>query len=124
MTLPGGPQALDALRWRDEILQALYWMRGEGLASEVTPAMLADFLVVEPATVSHYLAQLAADGYLSEGDGVYRLTRLGLAEGSRSFADAFGDYIRQGHMECGPGCWCIDPKHAGEPCPSGGHRDD
>ena len=114
-----GADALEALRWRDEILQALYWMRGEGLAHEVAPAMLADFLVAEPATIADHMAQLAHDGYL-EGDGAYRLTRLGLAEASRSFRDAFGDYVRQGHMECGPGCWCTDPKHAGEPCPSGG----
>ncbi len=33
--------ALDALYWRAEILQALYWMRGEGLADAVAPASRA-----------------------------------------------------------------------------------
>jgi hypothetical protein len=28
--------ALDALFWRDEILQVMFWMRGEGLAEVVS----------------------------------------------------------------------------------------
>ena len=32
--------------------------------------------------------------------------------------DEFADFIKPAHAECGPGCWCKDPNHAGEPCPS------
>jgi hypothetical protein len=115
---PGGAEALDALYWQAEILQALYWMQGEGLASDITPGRLADFLVADQATVADQLERLAHDGYLEVLDGPrYRLSELGRVEGGRSFHDEFADFIRPAHAECGPGCWCQDPKHAGEPCP-------
>ncbi len=116
--LVNGPAALDELYWRAEILQALYWMRGEGLATDVTPAALAEFLVAEPALVTEQLARLTADGYLERAADGYRLTPLGVAEGGRSFQDEFDGLIRPAHGECGPRCWCKDPKRAGEPCPS------
>ena len=46
-----GAEALDELYWTAEILQALYWMRGEGLAEAGAPAALAQFLVADGATV-------------------------------------------------------------------------
>jgi hypothetical protein len=111
--------ALDGLYWRAEILQAMYWMRGEGLADDVTPVALAEFLVAEPRVVLEQCAELVSEGFLDVWDGPrYRLTELGMAEGGRSFQDEFADYIHPAHAECGPGCWCKDPKHAGEPCPS------
>ena len=119
--IPDGAAALDGLYWRAEILQAVYWMDGEGLASEVAPVALAAFLVADQASVARQLAQLAADGYLQVVDGPrYRLTPLGRTEGGRSFRDEFADFMRgkPAHAECGPGCWCKDPNHAGEPCPS------
>jgi hypothetical protein len=115
---PDGAEALDALYWRAEILQALYWMQGEGLAAEVAPVALAEFLVADPATVAGRLERLAADGYLEATGPRYRLSALGLVEGGRSFRDEFADYLRPAHAACGPGCWCRDPRHAGEPCPS------
>ena len=119
MTLQAsGQEALEALRWRDEILQALFWMRGEGLAAEVAPVGLAGFLGADPADIDRHFELLVADGYLEPGPGgTYRLTAQGAAEGGRSFQDEFADFVRVGHYECGPGCWCKDPKHAGEPCP-------
>jgi len=116
-----GADALDALYWRAEILQALYWMRGEGLADAVAPASLASFLAAEPATVDRELRRLTEDGYLvgvDRGAVQYRLTDRGVAEGGRSFHDEFAAMTRPAHGECGPACWCRDPKHAGEPCPS------
>ncbi len=136
-----GHHALDLLYWRAEILQAMYWMRGEGLATDVEARRLAEFLGADAATVQRHLRQLAIDGYVevieetgdvdgasaARSDGhplptVYRLTSFGLAEGKRSFDDEFADYIHQAHGECGRGCWCKDPAHAGEPCPNEGPR--
>lgn len=121
----GGREALDELFWRAEILQALYWMRGEGLADAVEPAMLAGFLVAEPALIAGYLGRLAGEGYLeplAAADDApparYRLTPRGVSEGGRSFHDEFADLIHQGHGECAPGCACHHPEHAGQPCPS------
>ena len=132
MALTNGRQALDELYWRAEILQALYWMRGEGLAAEVAPPALAEFLVAEPVVMADQMQRLTADGYLeavgSRQSAVgsnssplataYRLTPLGIAEGGRSFRDEFEGLTRRAHGECGPTCWCKDPDHAGDPCPS------
>lgn len=111
--------ALDALFWRAEILQAMYWMRGEGINAEVEPIRLAEFLSAEVETVSEQMGLLDSDGYLECLDGSrYALTASGVAEGARSFADEFADLTRAAHYECAPGCWCHDPDHIGEPCPS------
>ena len=136
-----GAEALNELYWTAEILQALYWMRGEELAREVTPASLAEFLVADGAVVVEQMRRLAAEGYLeamtddctgarlpavpAEGGAcphtAYRLTPMGVAEGGRSFRDEFEGLTKQAHGECGPRCWCKDPDRAGEPCPS--HED-
>ena len=118
-----GAAALDALYWRDEILKALFWMRGEGLADAVEPADLARFLAVDEATVVKELQRLAADGYLQVRPAwhpavTYGLTPLGMEEGGRGFKDEFEGLTRQAHGECAPGCTCQDPEHQGEPCPS------
>ena len=116
-----GREALDELFWRDEILQAMYWLRGESLADAVGTAQLAQFLVADRRAIGRHLARLAAGGYLEPVPGRprrYRLTELGRQEGGRSFRDEFAALTRPGHGACAPGCWCHDPKHAGEPCPS------
>ena len=116
---PDGNTALDELYWRQEILQAMYWMRGEGLAAEVDPTGLAAFLAVDPVTIAQHMLRLHDEGYIEARGTAYRMSPLGLEEGGRSFSDEFADYIRPAHAECGKGCWCKDPKHAGEPCPNG-----
>jgi hypothetical protein len=117
----GGAEALDALYWRDEILQALYWLHGEGLADAVDPARLAELLVADGSVVATELERLAAGGYVDAVPGprsAYRLTELGRLEGGRSFRDEFAGLTRQAHGECGEGCWCNDPERQGEPCPT------
>lgn len=106
---------VDELFWRDEVLQALFWLRGEGLASASTAADLARFLVADEATIALVLAGLEGDGYVEPG---YRLTELGMREGGRRFRDEFAGLTQQAHGECGPGCWCHDPEHESEPCPA------
>ena len=114
-TDPADP--LEELRWRSEILQAMYWMRGEGLGDDVEVSALANFLAVDAPSVALQMRELHASGYLERTTAGYRLSQLGTQEGGRSFQDEFADYIRPAHGECGAGCWCKDPKHAGEPCP-------
>lgn len=128
-----GAEALDFLFWKGEILQALYWMQGEGLAETVDSAALARFLVEEPALIARHIERLTAEGYLEPAPPSpaerksgrvgarelrYRLTPLGLREGGRSFQDEFAELTQPGHGECAPGCWCHNTEHAGEPCPS------
>lgn len=120
-----GAAALDALFWRDEILQALYWLTGEGLADAVDAERLAELIVAEPSVVRAELERLTTDGYLEHTAAAaagapprYRLTDLGHREGGRRFRDEFDGLTRQAHGECGPGCWCNDPRQTGEPCPA------
>lgn len=115
-------EAVDALFWRAEILQALYWMRGEGLASEAGPQDLAGFLAADPVTIARELGRLAIEGFLDvelsrENDPRYRLSPTGVEEGGRAFHDEFADVTHPAHWECCEDCWCHDPDHAGEPCP-------
>lgn len=110
--------AVDDLFWRGEILQAMFWMRGEGLGLVVAAERLAEFLVAEPSIVRVQMDVLVEDGYLSPSDAGYALTTHGIVEGARSFHDEFASLTRPAHYECGPGCWCQDPDHVGEPCPN------
>jgi hypothetical protein len=101
---------LEALYWRDELLQIIYWFRGEGLGEAVTPADLLPFLNAEEQLVAEHLDCLAEDGYATRLDGAparYQLTELGIREGGRRFADEFVGLTGQAHGECSdPNCSC------------------
>jgi len=120
-TVADGKAALDALYWRAEILQAMFWMRGEGIDSKVEPRRLAEFLAVDPADIEAQMLDLAIQGFLLEVSTEprrYELSPRGVAEGGRSFQDEFANLTHAAHYGCAPGCWCHDPDHVGEPCPS------
>lgn len=101
---------LDALRWRDELLQILYWLRGEGLGDAVGAADLLPFLPADEALIAEHLARLAAEGFAEvSGDSPprYSLTPVGMREGGRRFADEFAGLTGQAHGECNnPDCAC------------------
>jgi hypothetical protein len=100
---------LEALRRRDEILQVMFWLRGEGLAHAATVADLRRFLDETAATdLEADLDQLSAAGMVEpSGEQSYRLSTQGLAEGGRRFADEFADYVHAGHGACSdPDCDC------------------
>jgi hydrogenase maturation protease len=97
---------LDALRRRDEVLQVMFWLQGEGFGPDVAVADILRFVDDERA-VRAALDHLADDGQLQPvdaGDGParYRLTADGLREGRRRFLDEFEPYLaRHAHGECG-----------------------
>lgn len=101
---------LDDIRWRDELLQVLYWFRGEGLGDAVTPQQLLAFLPASVESIREHLDHLAADGYVTTVAGQpehYRLTDWGVKEGGRRFADEFAGLTGQAHGECNnPNCSC------------------
>ena len=110
--------AFSAIYWRDEILQLMYWLKGEGLLEAVAPDDLRRFLEAAPERLGELLTQLVRDGYLEpvEGDAPrYRLSSLGIAEGRRRFVDEFAALLgRESHIVCGdPGCDC---QTSGETC--------
>jgi hypothetical protein len=107
---------LEVLRVRDEVLQAMYWMRSEGLADASTAAALASFLAVPAGTLAPYLDRFVADGLLSSDEHGYALTEEGAQLGRRGFAEEFADLTRPGHGECDDDCWCHESPEAAAEC--------
>jgi DNA-binding IclR family transcriptional regulator len=107
---------LDALKIREEVLQAMYWMRSEGFGDSPTPAELARFLAVPKETLAVYLARFADEGYLVQVEVGYSLTERGSELGKRSFAEEFADLTRQAHGECDDDCWCHESPEEAARC--------
>lgn len=113
---PPKSAALRALYWRSEILQVMYWLRGEGLGDVVDAGLLERFLGVDADVGVTYLDQLVRDGYLEAVAGGYRLSDTGLAEGRTEFAMSFADLTRPAHGECSADCWCHASVEEAEAC--------
>ena len=99
---------LEALRMRDEVLQAMYWMRSEGLADAPDAQELARFLAVPVDTLGPYLERFVRDGYLRRTTAGFGLSPGGEEIGKRTFAAEFADLTRPSHGECDEDCWCHD----------------
>lgn len=102
--------------WQDEILQVMYWMRGEGFGEKVTIEQLKKFLAASDEILAANLSQLEKNALVSfDFSDTYELTQSGVREGGRRFADEFDGMLRQGHYECNdPHCDCNDPEADGE----------
>lgn len=107
---------LDALKVRDEVLQAMYWMRSEGLGETPSAAELARFLAVPAATLIPYLERFVDEGYLERAGDDFGLTTLGIESGKSTFADEFADLTRPSHGECDADCWCHDSPEEAARC--------
>jgi hypothetical protein len=94
--------------WKDEILQVLFWMNGEGLGSEVTAAQMLPFLNTSEENLKYHIRKLTSEGFLIQGENTseldYGLSEAGKKEGGRNFAEAFQGMQKAGHGECGPDC--------------------
>ena len=96
---------------QDEILQVMYWLRGEKLAADVSATDLARFVGLGELEIAAALERLAVLGLVrpipAAGTLRYALTEAGAREGGRRFADEFKDMTKPGHGECGdPDCEC------------------
>lgn len=117
-------ETLRALYWRDEILQVMFWLRGEGFGDQVDPALLERFLGVDSEIGIQYLDQLVEEGLLNPVDSRYELTEAGRKMGARIFSDEFSELTKSAHGDCGPDCWCHSSPEEAELCASvrlGGH---
>ena len=90
--------ALQMLYWRSEILQVMFWLRGEGFGDIVDAPMIERFLGVDAANGVTYLDRLVDEGYLTSD--------FGLKQGAREFAESFNDLTKPAHGECSDDCWC------------------
>jgi hypothetical protein len=107
---------LEVLRVREEVLQAMYWMRSEGIAEAPTAAELARFLAVPSDTLEPYLERFAAEGHLERLGGGYALTKAGAEAGKHMFAEEFADLTRPSHGECDEDCWCHESPEEAARC--------
>ena len=102
--------ALRALFWKDEILQVLYWMEGEGFGSWVSITQLQAFLTTNSDNLLYHLKRLSLEDYLEmEGESneetiKISLSSIGKKEAGRYFSEAFEGLQKGGHGECGPDC--------------------
>ncbi len=107
---------LEVMRVRDEVLQAMFWMRAEGLADNCTPMALASFLAVPADTLAPYLERFREDGLLTLDEQGYALSDSGADLGKRTFAEEFADLTKPGHGECDDDCWCHDSPEEAASC--------
>src|SRR5258708_27110192 len=99
-------EALRALYWRDEILQVMFWLRGEGFGDNADPSLIERFLGVDANIGIRYLDRLVEEGYLTRDTPCYHLTDHGVDQGGRIFSAEVAELTRPNHRECGPTCWC------------------
>lgn len=103
---PPKSERLQALYWRSEILQVMYWLRGEGFGDAVDPAVLERFLGVDAHVGVTYLERLVGEGLLERDGGWFTLSAAGLEAGGEEFISSFEDLMRPTHGECSADCWC------------------
>lgn len=102
-------ELFDRAKCRDEVLQVLFWLAGEGFESDMTVSGVARFAArsedeIRPALESLVELDLAVR-IEQEAAPRYALTESGRREGGRRFADEFSELIhREGH-----GSTCSDP---------------
>lgn len=109
MTQP--PDHRQGLGAQDEVLQVMYWLRGEGLATEVAAADIGRFVGLPELELESILERLSSLALVQRLPGGpvprYGLTSQGVSEGGRRFADEFAGMTKPGHGECGdPECDC------------------
>ncbi|MEP6471162.1 MAG: hypothetical protein ABJC28_04035 [Acidobacteriota bacterium] len=96
--------ALDELGRRDEILELLFWMKGQNFADSLSVADLERFLSHPRDQITSSLEKLASLGAVEREGERYRLTAEGLPEARRRFVDDFRDMLADGHGECNFSC--------------------
>lgn len=111
-----GEPAKEGIAVTDEILQVMYWLRGENIAQDVAPNELARWVGLDAAQIEPLLERLVESNlveHVADRELRYRLTNSGAFEGGRRFADEFSDLTKPGHYECAdPNCEC---KRSGNP---------
>ncbi len=115
---PSSPKSehLAALYWRSEILQVMYWLRGEGFGDLVDAGLIERFLGVDAAIGITYLDKLVDEGFLVRDLDFFQLSPFGLERGAMEFAESFADLTKPTHGECSADCWCHASVDEAEAC--------
>ncbi len=94
---------LRALFWKDEILQILYWMDGEGFGKDVPASQILALLNTNKDNLHYHLEKLVKDKVLNANTtSVDDSTMISLSgdakkEAGTRFAEAFQGYQKAGH---------------------------
>lgn len=119
----------DEIARRDELLELLYWLEGEGFHGNATLGGIVRFVAHPEAQVRRTLEDLVdrGDVVLQQESAEYRLTEPGRREAARRFAEEFAPLLGQGHGECSdPNCDCHENPGAAAECHAarahGGHQ--
>lgn len=114
--------AAERVERRDELLQLLYWLAGEGFEAEMTLEGIARFMARPPEEVRLALEDAVEVGLVEQAAARphrFQLTGAGRDEGRRRFAEEFSDYLaRDSHGgECSdPDCDCHHSSDAAVAC--------
>ena len=108
----------DHIYWRDEILQLMFWYRGEGFGERLGLSELQRFLFIGREDLARHVEQMVDEGYLmsvrESGEKRYFFTTMGEQEAQRRFMEEFEGLRKPGHYECNnPDCDCHSPDFAG-----------
>ncbi|MGI8497970.1 MAG: hypothetical protein ACR2OG_10380 [Gemmatimonadaceae bacterium] len=109
----------DDIARRDELLELLYWLEGEGFHGNATLDGIVRFVAHPEAHVRRTLEELVRRGdvVLHDESSEYRLTEPGRREAAHRFAEEFAPLLGQGHGECSdPDCDCHDNPGAAAEC--------
>ncbi len=111
--------ALRALFWKEEILQVMYWMDGEGLGSKISVGQILNFINTNSENLLFHINKLLNQGLIEAEqtsitlNSLVTLSQIGKTEAGRHFAEAFQGLQKAGHGECGPDCdFCYGPDGA------------
>jgi hypothetical protein len=111
-----GPEALQRSFLRDEVSEAMVWLREEGY-DRVDAQLLNRYLWIDTDLDEDRLDALVGSGLLRRADGGrYELTEAGAQHGSRVFADHFEDIPEKvpAPVLCACGC-CGDVPETDSP---------
>lgn len=108
--------ALRALFWKEEILQVMYWMDGEGLGSKISVAQIFNFINTNSDNLLFHINKLYDQSLIETEqnsiglNSLVSLSKIGKTEAGKHFAEAFQGLQKAGHGECGPDCdFCYGP---------------
>lgn len=119
MSNESGDSAAREIELRDELLELLYWLEGEGFEGSRTLEGMVRFLAEPEQDARAGLKALVdrGDVVLEPSTAEYRLTPAGRREAARRFAEEFAPLLRQGHGECNdPTCECHASPAAAAEC--------
>lgn len=100
---------------KDELLQVMFWLRGEGISKDVAAKDLTRWMTLDSMEIHSLLVELAEAKLVEPvlvdapeaAETRFRLTEVGGKEGGRRFADEFSELTKPGHYECSdPNCDC------------------